>query len=475
LKWLPAFLLFLVLFTGIASAGDEQMINKQLSVGGTVHLQQGIYNIEGPIYIKSDTVLSGEQDTILRVSCPNGRWFSNSISVINGNGNNIEISGFQIDGNVQNLPIEYSHTRSDTAHDCENLIRLQGDSTNFMNNIKVHDLKLYDSFGDGCHIVYCNHAQIYNNFISNCEHEGVFLVGGIDSIISNNTIAGVTSDCLRLDNCVRCEVSKNLCFSYSGNHNNGAYLHGENGLQVANGGVSHGYDARNQPTSTQDINIRDNIFVNNGLKAILLDSVALSESANVIIQNNEFIGQAELIKMGVPFELAAGEMPTKKMSENIFGSIFDILDQDFTFQYLNKETKITASVEITEYKNSYNPHSLIYVSGEGLSSVKYEYNNQSTTHYFTLNEGNQSSNTDLWEGDLSHKGNAVYLEGSLDASKLHVTCFNPSGYNTISNFNITEVNDNSNQILNPKFWAFLGTLTILGISSYRNLRRVIKW
>jgi hypothetical protein len=29
--------------------------------------------------------------------------------------------------------------------------------------------------------------------------------------------------------------------------------------------------------------------------------------------------------MGIPFELSAGEMPTKEMSENIFGSIFDIL------------------------------------------------------------------------------------------------------------------------------------------------------
>jgi parallel beta-helix repeat protein len=171
-----------------------------------------------------------------------------------------------------------------------------------------------------------NHAQIYNNFISNTHHEGIFLVGGIDSIISNNTIAGICSDCLRLDNCVRCEVSKNLCFSYSGNHNNGEWENGVRSLQVANGGVSHGYDARNQPTSTKDINVHDNVFANNGLKTILLDSVALSESANVIIQNNKFIGQDELIKIGIPFKLSEGEMPTKETSEDIFSSIFDILN-----------------------------------------------------------------------------------------------------------------------------------------------------
>jgi hypothetical protein len=95
-KWFPAILFFLVFCTGLAGAGDEVSINERLTAGGNVHLSSGIYNIEGPIYIKSDTVFSGEPDTILRVSCPNGRWFSNGIAVLNGNGNNIEISGFQI-------------------------------------------------------------------------------------------------------------------------------------------------------------------------------------------------------------------------------------------------------------------------------------------------------------------------------------------------------------------------------------------
>jgi len=53
--------------------------------------------------------------------------------------------------------------------------------------------------------------------------------------------------------------------------------------------------------------------------------------------------------------------------------------------------------------------------------------------------------------------------------------FSPSGYNTISQINVTEENDESNQVLNPQLWAFLGTLLILGVSIYRNLRRVIKW
>jgi len=58
----------LIFFSGIASAGDEVQINEQLQNGGAVHLQSGIYNIEGSIQIHSNTVLTGEPDTILRVS-----------------------------------------------------------------------------------------------------------------------------------------------------------------------------------------------------------------------------------------------------------------------------------------------------------------------------------------------------------------------------------------------------------------------
>jgi hypothetical protein len=332
LKWLPAFLLFLVLFTGLAQAGAEQQINERLKAGGNVHLPTGIYNIEGPIYIKSDTVFSGEPNTILRVSCPNGRWFSNGIAVLNGNGNNIEIAGFQIDGNVENLPSEYSHTRADTAHDTENLIRLQGESTNFMQNIKVHDMKLYDSFGDGCHVIYCKGAQVYNNFISNTQHEGVFWSCVQDSELHNNKIAGITSDCARLDNCIDCKVHENVLFSYSGDHNAGEYMHGENGLQVGDGGVSHGYDARNAPTTTANIEIQGNTFANNGLKSILLGS---NSDNNVFIHNNSFIGEAELEQMGIPVDVLNGNVtytnpPTKEMSEKIFGSILDILSLNIT-------------------------------------------------------------------------------------------------------------------------------------------------
>jgi hypothetical protein len=112
------------------------------------------------------------------------------------------------------------------------------------------------------------------------------------------------------------------------------------------------------------------------------------------------------------------------------------------------------------------------VVGEGLSNVLYEYDGRLTNHCFLINE----ENTDLWTGDLQHRGNAIYLNGSFDAKNLQVTCYNSQGYCKITDFNITEINDNSSQILSPMLWSFVGTLTILGISIFRNARRVItRW
>jgi hypothetical protein len=276
-----------------------------------------------------------------------------------------------------------------------------------------------------------------------------------------------TSDCARVENCKRVKVHDNVFFAYTGTHNNGAYLGGANGLQIGDQGHSHGGGSP-KPDHTEDIEVYNNIFSDPGLRAIWLDAAGLAASTNVYIHDNQYIDVPGLEIDGISFE----NSPSLEMSERIFSSIFDILSQGFNFQYLNIQVPINASVSVTEYNNTYNPHSLVYVDGKDLTSVKYSYNGSSTTHYFSIN----GENTDLWTGDLQHKGSAVYLQGSFDAEKLQVTCYNSQGYSRITDFNITEINDNSNQIFNPQLWAFVGTLTILGFSIYRNLRRVItKW
>ena len=262
----------------------------------------------------------------------------------------------------------------------------------------------------------------------------------------------------RLDNCQNIKVNNNTFFSYSGSNNHGSYEHGENGIQVGNQGVSFGVGSP-KPDSTEDIEVCDNTFADNGLQAVLLDS---AEASNVYVHDNKFVDVVGINTSGISVN---GTFPSKELSEKVFSSIFDILNQDFSFSYLNTQTAINASVDVSYYNNSYNPHALVFVDGAGLSGVKYEYNGLTTTHYYKP--------VDLWSGDIPNEANCLYIQGQFDKSKLQVTCFTPSGYCKITDFNVTEINDNSNQILNPNLWAFVGTLTILGIFIYRNFRRVI--
>lgn len=482
MKLVPAFLLisFLCFSIGIVEAGEfitlspdgshsnQNQINAALEKGD-VFLNAGVYPVDGAIYIGSNRILSGDKDAVIQVSSTSSQWFTGSTGIISCKESvkNVEIYGFQIDGNLGALPASYANTPGHNK-DCEKCIILHGNSGDYAANIKIHDMKLYDSFSDGCYIYYATNVRVYRNFVSNTQHEGFFLSVVIGAELYSNQIAGITSDCMRFDNSINCRIFDNIFFSYDGDNTNGAYKHGENGLQIGNQGFSHGYGSP-KPTVTANIEVFNNTFANNGLKAILLGS---GSDNNVFVHHNKFIGVAELETMGISVKgISASNPPTVETSESIFDSIFKFLNQDYTFQYLDQETDINASVDIVDYNNSYNPHSLVFVDGEDLSCVKYEYSGNSTTHYYSIN----GENADIWTGDLQHRGNAVYLPGSFTAGKLQVTGFNSQGYCKITDFNITEVQDESSLVFNPQLWAFVGTLTILGISIFRNLRRVIKW
>lgn len=343
MKIVPVILFFLLFCTGVAGAGAEQQINERLKAGGTVYLHAGVYEIEGPIIIGSNTILTGDPDAVIKVSSSSSQWFTGSVGIISCTESikNVEIYGFQINGNLGALPASFANTPGHDK-DAERCIILHGDSGNYAENIKIHDMKLYDSFSDGMYIYYARNVAVYNNFISNTQHEGVFWSVVINGEMYGNKIAGITSDCLRLDNSINCRVYDNVLFSYDGDNLNSAYPHGENGLQVGNAGSSHGYDASNKPTVTTNIEIYGNTFANNGLKSILLGS---GSDNNVFVHDNKFIGVAELETMGISVKgISYNNPPTVEMSERIFGSIFDVLAMDAQQSQYHDQTKENISV-----------------------------------------------------------------------------------------------------------------------------------
>jgi hypothetical protein len=287
--------------------------------------------------------------------------------------------------------------------------------------------------------------------------------------IYKNDVAGITSDCIRLDNCVNNTVRENVLYSYTGDNLQGQGTKGENALQIADEGYSHGGGSP-KPTHTENIEVFGNTFANTGLRAVWLDSTGKGVK-NVFIHDNKFLKGSEFKTNGISVKgISFTNPPTKEMSHTVFDSIFNILNQEYSFKYLDQETEINASFDIIEYNNSYNPHSLVYINGD-YESVKIVYCGKTATHYYTINH----ENADIWSGELPHRGNAVYLNGTFNPEELLVTCYNSQGYKKITDFNIREEKDNSNQILNPALWSFVGTLTILGLSVFRNLRRVIRW
>jgi len=299
-------------------------------------------------------------------------------------------------------------------------------------------MKLYNAFSDGIYIIYAQNVEIYNNFISNCQHEGIYFSvvrGG--GHIHNNRIAGITSDCARLDNCKNCLIEYNLFFSYSGN-SYGAYKHGENGLQIGDAGSSKGYNAAKKGYPTEDIEVRFNTFSDPGLRAIWLHG-----GKNVYIHDNEFVDAAILETKGIPIgDISIDNQPTVEMSESVFSSILDLFKVDVYTQVAENDTVILPegmkesnkkAVGTIEYQTVGNTTTTLIKIPEkalhGVTEVQYEVAGKKATHTLLIGErtsqGIVFQEADIWTGDLEHSRDVLKLPGRVGAEDIKVTCLTP--------------------------------------------------
>lgn len=445
----PLAILLFFIFSGLAGAvtlnpsgsNDQNAINNAIetvseSGGGTVYLNAGVYDIANTVTMRSNIKLAGDPNAIFKVSA-SSQWFTGQIGVISNPDeslHDVEICNFQINGNIANLPRAWDSTLGHDR-DCEKLILIGGWSSSMGRNISIHDMKLYNAFSDGIYIRFTEGVYVYNNFISNCQHEGYYLSCCKDGIVKNNQIAGITSDCGRLDNSQNFKISDNVFFSYDGD-SYGAYKHGENGLQVGDQGstVDHGFAPTAKPLKTQNIEVCNNTFANNGLKAILLDNVELAEQANVYVHDNQFIGKEQLETMGISVDNIAGNVsyehpPSVKQSERVFNSIFDILNTKFSetatdggnsyTPNIKKETKgkISAGVDIVGFRNMIELNGKYYIKSYNDVIAVSEVNNLASLPISTDKEISLSEEDNNITADLKvtiHYNTASSYQGKIN-------------------------------------------------------------
>jgi hypothetical protein len=428
-----------------AGHSNQDQINNAIKQAATsargvsVFLTAGIYEVDNTIIMRSNVRLLGDPDAIIRVSSTSSQWFTGRTGVISCKESlkNVEIAGFQIDGNIGNLPRSYANSQPGREHDCEKLINIGGYSGDFANNIKIHDMKLYNAFSDGIYIIYAQNVEVYNNFISNCQHEGIYFSVVKNGHIHNNKIAGITSDCARLDNSDTCLVEYNLFFSYGG-ESYGAYKHGENGLQIGDAGSSKGYNAAKKGYPTRNIEVRFNTFADPGLRAIWLHG-----GKNVYIHDNEFVDAAILETKGIPIgDISIDNQPTVEMSESVFSSILDIFKVDVYTQVGENDTVILPegmkesnkkAVGTIEYQTVGNTTTTLIKIPEkalhGVTEVQYEVAGKKATHTLLIGErtsqGIVFQEADIWTGDLEHSRDVLKLPGRVGAEDIKVTCLTP--------------------------------------------------
>jgi hypothetical protein len=470
MRLLPAILLFIV-FSGIAGAGDEVWINQQLATNHYVCLPGRICNLDGTVIMHHGDILCGEPGAILRVNPASGQWYTGNTGIITcTDPKDIQIYGFEIDGNCQNLPASYN-TNNQDPHCCERAIFIIGSSDNFGNNINIHDMVIHDTFSDGCHVRWSKNVRVSRLKESNCEHDGVYVCEVLGGEINNCDIAGMTSDCIRVESSQNIKVDNSILYSYSGDHNNGFYRHGENGLQIADQGTSFGVGSP-KPDHIKNIEICNNTFANNGLKAINYGG----DGSNIYIHDNKFIGKEELSTLGVPVDV--GSISIDKAM-----SIFDLLnvyvettlnwDKPVGYQDIN-------SVNVSILNNSFNPQTRYFVdSDEYTMKVCYEYNGQKNWHFTRIYENGQIKNIDTWKttNDTGYLGNAFVVSKVLNnTEQVKITVYSEFGPHQIEDYSVTEYDEDAGSFINPVFFLVLSLMLILLGGIRINLRSVkFKW
>jgi len=166
----------------------------------TVYLKgPGVFTIDEPVLISSDTILTGDPDATVKLKDNTG-WWTNNKPVMTQKGRlewsswglpgesitNVEIHGFRIDGGIQQEPT--GDTFVPLMHFTYPL------------NVSVHDMDLRNSYWDIIRMTSPTdgtviNSRVYNNKIYYSGHEGICFVSVNDFEVDHNTIYSTRTNC----------------------------------------------------------------------------------------------------------------------------------------------------------------------------------------------------------------------------------------------------------------------------------------
>jgi len=283
---------------------DQVEINKALAYVAenpkftTVHLEgPNTYVISDSIFIGSDTVLEGDSAAVIKLEDKAG-WPEEKpiITQMDSAGNHdIIIRGFEIDGNHDNND---EKSRGKGYH---NLIH-------FLNceNIKVHDIYMHDSHGDGLKVVKCSGIQFYDNRVYKLGHDALYAIYSSNVEAWNNKITCRTNSGLRIYNTNHVKFYNNIINSEG---EGGAGIEIQkigpstvmNDIEICNNLLYEtnaagiwitGYGSGYSKDSAKDIYIHHNKFYKTGINpsADWAGGIVLNGFQNTLIENNKFDG-----------------------------------------------------------------------------------------------------------------------------------------------------------------------------------------
>jgi len=283
---------------------DQVEINKALEYVAenpeftTVHLNgPNTYIISDSIFIGSNTILEGDPTAVIKLE-NNAGWPLEKplITQKDSSGSqNITVRGFEIDGNHD------GNKEKSRGKGYYNLIH-------FLNckDIRVYNMYMHDSHGDGLKVVEGSDIKFYNNTVYKLGHDALYIIYCSNIEAWNNKITCRTNSGLRI---------------YNGNHvkfyNNIINSEGEGGagIEIQKTGPSTvmddieiynnllyetntagiwitGYGSAYSKDSAKDVYIHNNKFYKTGINpsADWSGGVVLNGFYDTLIENNIFDG-----------------------------------------------------------------------------------------------------------------------------------------------------------------------------------------